>query len=150
MVSLLLSDEIRMIYRDMNLYALHVKSISGAALLQRWRRRNTCVDTASLYIFYIHFRLIGNPSDSSFREPLRGDQAIFDFCVFHSFLAAISSFLGQSGQTKYLWNLWDKFYLAMKKFLKLHYDVIEKLDFQKKKKQKKLPSHIFFKYLNWD
>ena len=34
-----------------------------------------------------------------------GDQAIFDFRIFHSFLAAVSSFLGQSGQTEYLWNL---------------------------------------------
>ena len=72
-----------------------------------------------------------------------------DFHVFRSFLAAISSFLGQSGQTKYLWNLWDEFYLAMKKFLKLHYDVIEKLDFQKKyffQKKKFLTSHNFFKF----
>ena len=50
-----------------------------------------------------------------------------ELMLISDFLAAISSFLGQSGQTKYLWNLCDDFYLAMKIiYLKLYYDVIQK------------------------
>ena len=68
---------------------------------------------------------------------LRG---IFDFHVFCSFLAAISSFLYQSGQTKYLWNLWGEFYLVWK----LHYDFIEKSIFSKKSKKKNFDVESFF------
>ena len=73
-----------------------------------------------------------------------GDQAIFDFRIFRSFLAAISSFLGQSGQTKYLWNLCDDFYLSIKKFSKMHYDVIEKSILQKKIEKKIFEFFLFF------
>ena len=67
-------------------------------------------------------------------------RGIFDFHVFCSFLAAISSFLYQSGQTKYLWNLWGEFYLVWK----LHYDFIEKSIFSKKSKKKEFRRWIIF------
>ena len=59
-----------------------------------------------------------------------GDQAISDFSVFCSFLAAISTFLSQSGQIKYLWNLWDEFYLDVKK-LEIALWRHQKIDFSK-------------------
>ena len=70
---------------------------------------------------------------------------IFDFHVFCSFLAAISSFLYQSGQTKYLWNLWGEFYLVWK----LHYDFIEKSIFQKKIEKKEFRRWIIFLFFDW-